>query len=104
MASASDALADIARAVHASIQELNRREAAWAEGASAPPRAAPYAERLRATTASRDALAARTEAITGQMALTDDELGRCETELRLLAEQTETLRRKLAAWAGRAIG
>jgi phage shock protein A len=104
MAPSSDALCEIARALQTSIEEVDRRAAAWAECAQAPPRAAPYAERFREAAARRQTLTARTEAIARQMAVADEEINRCETQLRELAERTETLRRRLATWTGRAIG
>jgi len=104
MAQSAQALKDIAQTLEQTIEDVTAREAAWAGRVEAPSRAAHHLQRLREIAAQRGGQRTRTEAVTQQAAVTDEEIRACEEELRALAGRVETLRQKLADWTGRAIG
>src|SRR5262245_2691851 len=84
-------------------QSLAKAEALEAASAS-KLRAAALQEQLQAQAAPLTELNDRAAAVDRWMGALDAELRASEEVLRVLLTQTETVRQKLATWAGRAIG
>lgn len=103
MRESAEVLNRIGSSLEHAIAQVTMTETAWAK-ATPTPRPRGHADCLALHAEKRRVLATKTEQLTEHVGITEKELEACELELRELSARTESLRRKLAEWAVRAIG
>ena len=86
------------------VEQSLAKAAAWETSSAAGARADAYSALCAEQTAKLDSLGNKATEITRWVDAIESELRVSEDLLRVLLTQTETMRQRLATWAGRAIG